>query len=206
MLMAVDKGNLEQVRDAVIAQTEPAPLSLREQQRFPYKGWYAVIVRAQREQDAADGFRRANVSAYWPNFERLIPAGHRRRYARFSPIFPGMIFSPVADLNLFWMAVQRITYVLNVVRKEGGLPAMLSNADIEKIRNIEAGENNPPEVKPIHNFKVGQKVRFTDESPVQWPPGKIIELAADGRITVEVYLMMRFVPIKGVLPHQIEAM
>lgn len=197
MLMATD-GNLAQVRDAF--ETSP---TLREQQRFPYKGWFAVIVRSQREQDAADGFRRENVSAYWPNYVKHVASGVSRRRAIFAPIFPGMIFCPTADADLFWSAIQRIPYVVNMLRKDGGIPATLTNADIEKIRRIEAGQNEPPPIKPIHNFKTGQKVRFCDENPIAWPPGKIVRLNGDGRIVVEVYLFGRMVPMT-VLPHQIE--
>lgn len=197
MLMATD-GNLAHVRDAF--ETSP---SLREQQRFPYKGWYAVIVRSQREQDAANGFRRENVSAYWPNYVRQVAAGRSQRRAVFAPIFPGLIFCPTADADLFWSAIQRIPYVLNMLRKDGGVPATLSNADIEKIRRIEGDQNEPPPVKPVHSFKVGRKIRFSDEMPVQWPPGKIVRLNGDGRIVVDVYLMGRMVPIT-VLPHQVE--
>lgn len=200
------EGNMAKVRDAFIGET--AELPLREQQRYPYKGWYAVIVRSGREQDAADGFRRENVLAYWPNYERQLPtgmhAGARRHRVVFASIIPGMIFCPTADLDLFWNAIQRIAYVMNILRKDGGQPATLSNADIESIRQIEADENEPPKVTPVHTFKMGQKVRFADHLSITWPPGKIAKLAKDGRISVEVYLMGRMVPIT-VLPHQIEA-
>ena len=76
--------------------------------------------------------------------------------------------------------------------------------DVE-IRRIEGDQNEPPSIKPVHSFKTGQKVRFSDENPIIWPPGKIVRLASDGRISVEIYLMGRMVPIL-VLPHQIEAM
>ena len=193
-------GNLAQVREAF---TPSEPISVREQQRYPFKGWYAVIVRSSREQDAADGFRRESVSAYWPNYTRQISASRGRRRQVFAPIFPGLIFCPLADLEPFWQAIQRIPYVLNMLRKDGGVPATLTNADIETIRRIESVENEPPAVKPLHNFKTGQKVRFADEVQCSWPPGRIARLSDNGRIGVEVYLMGRMV-LMSVLPHQIE--
>lgn len=204
MLMATE-GNLAHVRDAF--ETSP---TLREQQRFPYKGWYAVIVRSQREQDAADGFRRENVSAYWPNYQKRVPTARRsngfqgQRHV-FAAIFPGLIFCPTADADLFWAAVQRIPYVLNMLRKAEGVPATLANADIEIIRRIEAGANEPPPITPVHNFKIGEKVRFVDDIMSAWPPGVIVRLYNDGRITVEVHLIGRMVPVV-VLPHQIGRM
>jgi transcription antitermination factor NusG len=205
MLMVTEpKGNLEMVRLA----TSPAEI-VREQQRYPYKAWYAVRVRPSREQDAADGFRRRDVLAYWPNYEKQMPmgrhAGARRHRVIFAPIFPGLIFCPTADHELFWLAVSQITFVVGMFKKTGGEPATLTNADIERIRRIEAEQNEPPAIKPLHNFKTGQKVRFSDNLESQWPPGKIERVANDGRISVLVYLMGRMVPV-SVLPHQIEAM
>lgn len=206
--MGNQTGNMAQVRDALVIQ-QPDTRLLREQQRFPYRGWYAVIIRARKEQDAADEFRKRNVSAYWPNYVKQVPSGihggKRRHRVTFSAIVPGLIFCPMADEELFLMAVHGIPYVVNLLRREQGLPAILRNVDIEKLRRIEAHENLPPDINPVHNFKIGQKVRFTDEEPVQWPPGKIIELDDDGRISIEVYLLGRMVPIRGILPSQIEA-
>lgn len=185
----------------MLAITDQLPL--REQQRYPYKAWYAVIVKSSREQDAADGFRRENVAAYWPNYVKLVRHRGGMRRNIFGAIIPGFIFCPTADEQLFWAAVQRIPYVLNMLRKEEGLTATLRNDDIEIIRRIEAEANEPPPIKPVHNFKIAEKVRFIDDLMNQWPPGKIVKLASDGRISVEVYLMGRMVPI-SVLPHQIE--
>jgi transcription antitermination factor NusG len=207
MLMATEPkiGNLEQVYEA----TTPAEI-VREQQRYPFKGWYAIIVRSSREQDAADGFRRSNVLAYWPNFEKQIlinkgRLGHRRRRVIFAPIIPGLIFCPTADADLFWAVIKRVPYVLNLMRKFSGDVVNLANEDIDIIRLIEAGLNTPDlPIKTLHNFKMGEKVRFIDDINGRWPPGKIIELYDDGRITIETTAMGRAVPIRNVLPYQIE--
>ncbi len=200
-------GPLAEVR--AVATKDATRRRLYEQQQYPYKGFYAVVVRAQRDQDAADGFRRENVSAYWPNYVRQRPmgrhAGIRRHRVILSPLFPGLIFCPTADADLFWAAIQRIPYVVNMLRKDGGVPAVLSIADIELVRHIESDANGPPAMRPVHNFKIGQKIRFVDDKLSIWPPGEIIRLDADGRISTQVYLMMRAVPIHGILPHQIEA-
>ena len=46
-MMTEPKGNMAQVYEA----TTPAQI-VRKQQSFPFKGWYAVIIRSGREQDA----------------------------------------------------------------------------------------------------------------------------------------------------------
>ena len=179
---------------------------LYAQQAYPYKGWRAFVIVSGHEQDAADGFRRERVRAYWPNRIKLIPSPRGRRRQIFAPVIPGMIFTPYADEALLFDAVERIRYVLNVLRKEDGECAMIANEDIEIIRRIESGLNLPPPVTPLHNFKVGEKVRFTDDILGRWPPLTITALSKDGRISVEGYLMGRMVPIHSVLPSQIEAM
>lgn len=201
-------GPRAEARADAVFQAERRKLC--DQQKFPYRGFYAFFVRAHREQDAADGFRRERVAAYWPNYVGQMPmgnhAGMRRHRPILSALFPGLIFSPMADADLLWAAAQRVPYVINMLRRDGGEPAVLSNSDIEIIRHIESDANGPPPVRPVHNFKVGDKVRFVDDKLVIWPPGKVIRLDADGRISVEVYLMMRAVPMHGILPHQIERM
>jgi|HubBroStandDraft_6_1064221.scaffolds.fasta_scaffold365874_2 transcription antitermination factor NusG len=206
MLMATEpKGNLEQVYEA----TTPAEI-VRKQQSYPFKGWYSVVVRAGREQEAADGFRHENVLAYWPNQAEQIlvrnhlHGGHRRRVV-FRPIIPGYLFSPIADIDLFWFAIQRIPAVVNIVRVTGGAPGVVTNIEIDRIRKIETEQNDPPEVKVPHRHKTGDKVRFAGDIHQDLLPGKIERLLQNGRIRVETPLLGRLVPF-DVWPHQIEAM
>lgn len=174
----------------------------------PLKTWYAVIIRSGRERDAADGFRREGVTAYWPNYNKRVDAGGRntlfhRRRAILTAIIPGYLFSPTSDGDAFWPAAQRVPGFLNVVRGFGGEVSIMNRADIDIIREIEAAQNLPPPIRPEHNFKPGQKVRFVDDILGRWPAGSVSRLLPDGRIGVDVYLMARVVPFT-VLPHQIE--
>jgi transcription antitermination factor NusG len=187
-----------------VATFEASRRKLYAQQGFPYRGWHAFVAVGGKERDAADGFRRERVRVYWPNKTELVSSGDGRRRQKLAAIMPGMIFTPMADMELLWDAAERIQYVLNVVRKEDGAPAILANEDIEIIRHIEAGLNLPSAVIPVHNFKVGEKVRFIDDTLGRWGACTIIGLSKGGRISIERYLMGRMVPIHSVLPHQIE--
>lgn len=174
----------------------------------PLKSWYVVIIRPGKERDAADGFRRQGVLAYWPNYNKHVAAGGRltgRRRCVLAAIIPGYIFSPASELDVFWMVVQKIPGYLNVLRGFRGETAIMDKTDIDIIREIEAGQNLPPAITPDHNFHVGQKVRFIDDILGRWPPGVVSKLLSDGRISVDVYLMARIVPIMA-FPHQIEPM
>jgi transcription antitermination factor NusG len=103
-----------------------------------------------------------------------------------------------------WDVMQRIVGVDNVVRNYSGDLAVFRSANIEVIRQIEAGLKTPKPGKSLHHFKTGDKVRFVDDLLNRWPPGKVAGSTNDGRITVEVRVMGRFVPFQ-VFPHQIEA-
>lgn len=203
MLMVTEKaGNMALVRDAL----NPEP---QGQQTYPANDWHLITVRPNHEQQAANGFRRDRIRAYWPNYMKLVPVRERRngrqmRRQMLVAVIPGYIFSPIGAGGKFWRLVEMIPEVLNVVRTHSGDVLIIHGADIEIIRRIEAGLNTPePLKKTPHNFKTGWKVRFVDDLTGRWPPGKIERLYADGLISIEVPLMGRMVPVTA-LPHQIE--
>lgn len=192
-------GNLEQVRNALSGITGVAVLPQVE----VVADWYFVVTRMGRELDTVDSLRRNGIRAYWPSFKELLPSRRQpdgilsRRWRR-SGIIPGYVFSSVCP------DVQQIVGAIDIARTYSGNPLLICEHDLDIIRRIEAGLNTPRDPgKSVHSFKCGQKVRFIDDVIGRWPPGRIVELARDGRISVEVELMGRKVPIWA-LPHQIE--
>jgi transcription antitermination factor NusG len=194
-------GNLTQVRAALHGIT-----GLEPDKSGPDR--YLVIARMNRELDTVDSFRRNTVPAYWPSYEQLRVTrqkqnGHPvRRLVRVG-ILPGYVFAAVQPSLDFENFLQRIVGAIDIARTMSGNPLLISDADIRIIRRIEAGLNTPRSGRTAHDFKRGQKVCFVDDLVGRWPPGVIEKLAPDGRISVEVELMGRKVPIT-VLPHQIE--
>lgn len=204
MLMAGQKGNLEQVRAALhgITGIDPRP---REQ---PAADWFMIVVRSNRELDAIDSMRRHGYRAYWPSYEKLIATKRQfegrpiRRLVRVGVI--PYIFTPATSGGVDVVELrEEIVAVIDLARTDTGKPLLLRHADIEKIRRIEFGQNGIKPENPKHDFKIGEKVRLVDDVTSDWPPGKIIKLAPDGRISVEITLMGRKVPI-SVLPFQIK--
>lgn len=200
-----EKGNMDRVRSAVegITGTKLSP------DRDEGCEWYMVIVRQNYQLDAVDGLRRAGQRAYWPSYERsiaskrMIAGRQTSRIVRFG-ILPYVLSPRCPDLD-FTSLTERVVSILDIVRTYSGNPLFLRQTDLDTIRRIDLGMNTPrPEARP-HNFKIGDKVRFTDDLMHQWPPGVIIKVAREGRISVEVSLMGRKVPIM-VFPHQIERM
>lgn len=206
MLMMTDKGgNLAQVRTALegITGLKPAiPRDLGPE-------WYMLIVRPNYELNAVDGLRRQGARAYWPNYERSVAsrrlvAGRQTRRSTRVSILP-YVLTPRTDEGDFTAVLERIVAVLDVVRTYSGSPLFLRQTDIDIIRKIDVGMNAPKPEATAHNFKMGDKARFVDDLMGRWPPGTIIKVAREGRISVEVNLMGRKVTIT-VFPHQIERM
>jgi transcription antitermination factor NusG len=118
-------------------------------------------------------------------------------------VLPGYVFAkPGFDVD-FEAVLRRVVGAIDVARMDSGKPLFIADRDLAVIRKIAIGLNAPRPDKLQHDFKRGEKVWFIDDILNMWPPGRIEKLASDGRISVEVALMGRKVPI-WVLPHQIE--
>lgn len=203
--MTTQTGNLDQVRQALHGITgvvPAAPVAAPDR--------YLVEARMGREMDTVDSFRRSGLLAYWPSYLETVPARRRengcmtRRTKRVG-ILPGYVFCEVDAKRDLTTLLDHTVGAFDVVRFQSGAPLLIADADIQIIRRIEIGLNTPRPEQTHHDFKMGEKVSFTDDLVGRWPPGRIIKLAREGRITVEVDLMGRKVKIT-VLPHQIERM
>jgi transcription antitermination factor NusG len=204
MRTAGEKGNMEQVRDALAGITGvPRVEPIIGPKRF------LVVVRNSHEFDSVDSFRRNLIPAYWASYEELLPSkkmqnGFTGRRVRRVGILPGLIFVPVNAAPDMEGLLHRIVGAIDFHRTYSGAPFMVEDADVRTIQRIEVGLNTPSKAV-AHKFKDGDRVRFTDDLDSRWPPGKIIKLAREGRIIVEVDAMGRKMPIT-VFSSQIEKM
>src|SRR5581483_10191525 len=168
MLMA---GNIAEVYEAL------SPPTLAD----PVTQWCMVLVRPSLEQEARDALRRMGIGAYWPNYQRLVKvknrrSGHRTVRSQLAPVIPGILISPAKFSEQFWSALDLAPGVLNIAQRFGGHPLILSDLDIVLIHKIEEGLNKPLPMKMPHNFKPGEKVRFSDDDLSRWGVGKINRL------------------------------
>jgi transcription antitermination factor NusG len=205
MLNVGETGNMEQVREALagITGVKLSP------DRDDGAEWHMLIVRPNHEFDAVDSMRRQGLRAYWPNYERLVSTRQRQdgrivRRAVRTGIVP-YVFSPVDRNCDFTGFLEKLIAVVDVVRTYSGNPLLLRDTDIKILRKIDHGLNTPKPTAQGHTFKLGEKVRFVDDNHQQWPAGKVVKLAREGRLSVEVDMMGRKVPVT-VFPHQIERM
>jgi transcription antitermination factor NusG len=202
--MAAEPGNMAIVREAlagITGVTKPAPVI------GPSR--HLVVVRNSHEFESVDSFRRNFVPAYWASYEELLPSrkvrnGFTGRRVRRVGILPGLIFVPVNAVPDMEGLLHRIVGAIDFHRTYSGNPFVVDDADVRVIQRIEVGLNTPSK-EVAHKFKVGEKVRFVDDLDGRWPPGKIIKLAREGRIIVEVDAMGRKMPIT-VFSFQIERM
>lgn len=202
MLMAGEKGNLEQVRSALQGITGQAPII---EKTTP--GYAMIVARGGRELDAVDSYRRLGIAACWPSYEELKPTrrkvnGHPVCLKFRRAVVPGYVFPEFVPGCL---GLDGIIGAIDVVRGCEGKPLRIRDIDMKIIRAIEENKNTPKPGASEHPFKKAERVRFTDDITGEWPAGIIKDLARKGRITVEVSLMGRKVDIK-VFPHQIERM
>src|SRR5579864_1445872 len=134
-----------------------------------------VMVRANHQLDAVDGLRRQGLRAYWPSYERSVASRrtvggrHTSRNIRFG-ILPYVLSQREPNID-FEHAIERVVSVMDVVRTYSGNTLFLRDRDIDIIRRIDVSLNTPKPEPTLHNFKVGQKVKFRDDLANQWPPG-----------------------------------
>lgn len=195
-------GNLDQVRNAIEGITG---VKVPKTRLDDPAEWVMIIVRTNHELDAVDGLRRLGVRAYWPNYVRTVPsrrivAGRQARRSIRVGIIPYVLSPSVTSAD-----IEHVAGAIDIVRTYSGNSLNLRGSDVDIIRRIDASMNTPKLEATSHNFKVGDRVRFLDDIAGNWAPGIITKLVGDTRISADVDLMGRKVPIT-VLPHQIERM
>jgi len=203
MDMAAEAGNMEQVRGALEGITGVTLSPDRDEGAE----WYMVVVRSNYHLDAVDGLRRQGLRAYWPSYERLaatkrmVAGRHTSRSVRVG-ILPYVLSPREPDVD-FKSKTERVMSIMDIVRTFSGNPLLLRDRDLTIIRRIDVTMNTPKPEATGHNFKLGEKVKFIDDLSHHWPPGLVVKVAKNGRISVEVNMIGRKVPIT-VFPHQIE--
>lgn len=163
---------------------EPVPSP--EYTGFPF--WLGMLVDANREQKSADWLEvNAGVFVYLPRFAKKTQCRGSSHRHRLHAVVPGVLFVPEETINIpRRREVFEHAHVHGWMRGTSGIPARLTKANIEVIREIEAKLNLPPEAKGVL-FKLGQRVRFVNDLYADFIGiGTIFEIASPSRIGVEV--------------------
>lgn len=156
---------------------------------FPF--WNVLLVETNHERRAAEWLlANVRIVAYWPNFPRQYRSRGKVTRHRTCAVIPGLLFVPLEFMDL-----RRRDEVLPYVHAYGfvmsaGNPALLTKAEVEIIREIEARLNLPDDAVGDavgKRLEVGQRVRFLNEVYAAFfGDGAIREVASKTRIGVEV--------------------
>lgn len=191
-------GNLAEVFEA-----QP----LRPQYEEP-RQWFALLAAPSGERKACKWLRDRHFVPYWPSFTKQSCRNRGRRHPILCGVIPGYLFLPLALDDQPWQALldqPGTPGIIDVLRDGGNKPAALTDRDIHDIRRIDAALNSSVICAESGiPFKVGERVRVVDGLLSSWS-GPIIALDSERRISVEVELLGRQVPI-WVMASQIEAM
>lgn len=155
---------------------------------FPF--WVVLIGEPSRERRVADWFKdQLNIHIYWPHYTVQKHQPFRRRYVVFKAVLPGVLLAP-AEL----MDIVNRDKILDYVRlRRARLPygrKFIDKSEVELIRQVEATLNLPPSEKTF-NYKIGDRVRFLDDTKAAFlGEGTIISIAAGNRITIKLKVKM----------------
>jgi len=164
---------------------EQVVLPSQDEALFPW--WLALLVEPNHEERSAKWLIKHEVNIFWPHFVRKIHCRGKAHRAGFQAVMPGLLFVPTETLLL-----DRLEEMFDYAHCRGWIcyqftkaPGLLSKADIDVIREIEAKLNLPPKNGP--QFKLNQRVRFTNALYAAfWGTGIVFEVASPSRIGVMV--------------------
>lgn len=156
---------------------------------FPF--WHALLVEPNSERRSAEVLKRYHLISYLPMFERSVRCKGKAHRKRMCAVIPGMLFIPTDFMEIEFRDVAfDQAKVRGFLRKTGGLPALISKADIEMIRVMEAKCNLPSGAvsDSLGNaLKIGLNVRFTNDLYDNiWGQGVVVEVASEHRIGIEI--------------------
>lgn len=175
---------------------------------FPW--WHALIVTSGHERSTAERLQRFDVHAYLPTYTKRVHQRCRNTEVRLYPIITGMLFVPTEMMDVRRRdELFELCGVADYMRDETREPRRIGKTVIEEIRELEARENMPAKAVR-HNFRVGQKVKFTNRLLCAFwcesNPAVVVGLLSAGRISIEVPQLFGRKTRIVVLPSEIVAM
>lgn len=153
---------------------------------FPW--WAVVRTKSMREEHAAEWLQRVDIYPYLPQYSTKVRCRglHSHRHVMRAAI-PGLLFVPV-DMLKFDRRDElfNLAGIYGVLTGADGSWQLVPKLEMQKVYLLEAKLNLPPESMG-HFFKIGQKVRFKDESEwASWIGGEVVEFVDEIRIKVMV--------------------
>lgn len=166
----------------------PTPKAAPDKPYSGYPYWLGLIVEPAMEVRSAELLKRVNVHVYLPQFFKSYCRRGGKRYRRACAVLPGILLCPVEMLDIDNRNdILEWGHVVGFIHGAGSM-AMLTKADVECIRRIEAKLNLPdhPVDARGQELKKGARVRFIDPTANRlFGESVVFEVASDNRIGVE---------------------
>jgi transcription antitermination factor NusG len=147
--------------------------------------WVALLAQPGSERKACIWLRRRQFKPYWARYKGQVKLNRHRRAMRWRSVIPGYLFLPViTDIN--WRLIEETPGVHGKMTNGEGRPKLLNRGHINDIVRIEEALNSS-EINAVQGipFKVGQRVRPTDDLYYHWE-GPITRIDSRRQIAVEV--------------------
>ncbi len=178
---------------ATLAGEQPASSFDREYSGYPW--WNALLVFPACEMKAADLLKKVNVFVYWPYFTVHKNARGRLHVPQRRSVIPGTLLVPIEMMEIKRRdEIFKLCHVRDFIRTtdrvtNDRVPARLSKAAVELIRQMEAKLYEPPPPDPTDDWTgdPGDPVRFKDE----------LYAAFFGEVTVESIDLYPRIKVKG---------
>ena len=168
----------------------PMTLGYRDQRQ-----WVGLVVAPQRERKVAEFLRDARRPVYFPNWTRIIRGRGGMRRSVIMAVMPGYLFLAKGVKDDLQPLIEMVPGLMGYLHDGQLNPLLLSEIEIQGIRLIEADMNKPePDRKSANEYKIGDEVKTVEALHLGWK-GKIVELASDQRIGLEVKLLGRTVKV-----------
>lgn len=149
--------------------------------------WLAAHTRSRHEQQVGLQLRQKNLEYLLPTFDRLARWSDRIKRVT-TPLFPGYIFVHISESER--LPLLETVGVVHLV-SAAGKPAVLSDEEVERLRDCCAGPGN---VEPHPYLKIGRRVRVTHGPFAGWE-GTLVEKQNSRRLIVTIEQIMKSISI-----------
>ncbi|MBZ5516204.1 MAG: UpxY family transcription antiterminator [Acidobacteriia bacterium] len=152
--------------------------------------WYAIHTRSRYEKRVAAQLRERQIRSFLP----LIAETHRwsdRKKVVEQPLFPGYVFTQIADLSDTRLSILKTVGVAGFVGTKGkGTP--IPDKEIENVQSILASSSR----FTVHPFlRVGQRVRIRGGC-LDGVEGILLAKNVDRSVVVSIELIQRSVAVR----------
>ena len=157
--------------------------------------WYVLHVKPRTEKKVMDYLRSYGCFRHLPTYTKITKV-QRRKVKRELPLFPGYVFTKLFPDERIKMLQTNL--LVNTIRVLEPRPM------IHQLRQISRAGKSMPEMRPVHPFKVGDRVRVK-YGPLRGTEGYVKREGARATLCMNVEILCAAVEV-SVSPDDLEKM